>query len=205
MLRTLSAASMTPLRILCFGDSLTSGWNRGRDAPYATTLEARVRAAFPDRPVLVEADGIPGNEVVQGFPRRMMKAATQPWDWILVLGGTNDLAYDASPEKVLAGLNETWSLAQSASPTTQVLALTIPEVGEVWDDTDRKAVNAAIMSHSAPRYHTFDFASALPFHSLSAGQQALWWDDLVHLTPAGYARMGELVGDALVEILQREA
>ncbi|BEJ09883.1 hypothetical protein CcaverHIS641_0607980 [Cutaneotrichosporon cavernicola] len=198
MLRTLSAASMTPLRILCFGDSLTSGWNRGRDAPYATTLEARVRAAFPDRPVLVEADGIPGNEVVQGFPRRMMKAATQPWDWILVLGGTN-------PEKVLAGLNETWSLAQSASPTTQVLALTIPEVGEVWDDTDRKAVNAAIMSHSAPRYHTFDFASALPFHSLSAGQQALWWDDLVHLTPAGYARMGELVGDALVEILQREA
>ncbi|GMK57921.1 hypothetical protein CspeluHIS016_0407550 [Cutaneotrichosporon spelunceum] len=194
---------MNPLRILCFGDSLTSGWSSAPDAPYATSLEKRVRAAFPSQSVFVQADGQPGDTAAHGFPRRMRKAATQPWDWVIVLGGTNDLAYDERPDKVLAGLKETWSLAQSSSDTTQVLALTVPEAE--WTDSDRTAVNAAIMSHSAPRYHAFDFASAFPFHSLSPEERARWWDDDVHFTPAGYGRMGELVGDALVEIMQRDA
>ncbi len=91
-----------PLRILCFGDSLTSGWSSAPDAPYAVTLETRLRTALPCTDVRVEADGIPG-ALARAFPRRMRRgewaapahlangltpAAAQPWDWILVLGGT---------------------------------------------------------------------------------------------------------------------
>jgi lysophospholipase L1-like esterase len=60
----------TPLRILCFGDSLTSGWSSAPDAPYAATLETRLRAAFPSTDIRVEADGVPG-ALARAFPRRM--------------------------------------------------------------------------------------------------------------------------------------
>lgn len=103
---------------------------------------------------------------------------------------------------MLSGLKETWALAQSATPSTNVLALTVPEagIGPAFE-ASRTALNAAIMSHSAPRYHAFDFGRALPLHSLSKRDRARWWDDDVHLSPEGYRRMGELVGDALVEIM----
>lgn len=43
------------------------------NAPYATTLEAR-SAAFPDQPVLVQADGRPGDTASKGFAGRMRRS-----------------------------------------------------------------------------------------------------------------------------------
>jgi lysophospholipase L1-like esterase len=97
----------------------------------------------------------------------------------------------------MVGLRETWGLAL-ANPSTQVLALTVPEAAGL----DARALNAAILGHAAPRYHAFDLAAALPLHSLSGEERQRWWDDGVHPTPAGYARMGEAVGDALVRLLK---
>lgn len=123
-----------------------------------------------------------------------------------------------SADTVFDGLHETWSLAQTPSSTSatssnsaQILALTVPEIGATEDNQPRRApkfevnrrdVNRRILSHSAPRYHAFDFASALPYHALGEEERKKLWDDGVHLTADGYARMGEVVGDALVELLR---
>jgi lysophospholipase L1-like esterase len=56
---------MTPLRILCFGDSLTQGYHGfgyGED-PYSETLEAKLREAFPGREIKVVTSGVPGDMV----------------------------------------------------------------------------------------------------------------------------------------------
>jgi len=55
---------MSGIKILCFGDSLTSGWfNFGLgEHPYAETLAERLRAAFPF-PVSVKVSGAPGDLV----------------------------------------------------------------------------------------------------------------------------------------------
>lgn len=57
------------LSVLCFGDSLTSGyfsWGLG-EHPYALKLEDKLTGAFPDVAVMVVADGLPGD--VASFER----------------------------------------------------------------------------------------------------------------------------------------
>lgn len=81
----------TPIRVLCLGDSLTNGYPAAR--PYAARLRQRLEAAFPPatHAVRVEADGVPGDTVIQGsFAERARRcwARDGPFDWVIVLGGT---------------------------------------------------------------------------------------------------------------------
>lgn len=65
------------LRILCFGDSLTSGyfaWGMGSH-PYALKLEDRLTGAFPDVDFEVVADGQPGDIASFERFRKRMEAA----------------------------------------------------------------------------------------------------------------------------------
>lgn len=66
------------LRVLCFGDSLTSGfYGFGLGShPYATRLTARLKAAFPElEKIYVVPNGVPGDEVLHpGWMTRLEKA-----------------------------------------------------------------------------------------------------------------------------------
>lgn len=56
------------LRVLCFGDSLTSGYHSfGLGShPYSEALRTRLFAAFPDAEIQVRTNGVPGD--VAAFP-----------------------------------------------------------------------------------------------------------------------------------------
>ncbi len=62
------------LRILCLGDSLTSGWMAGGSIqyPYQSMLEQTLKAALPDVEIETEVDGVPG-DVTGFFLGRMLK------------------------------------------------------------------------------------------------------------------------------------
>jgi lysophospholipase L1-like esterase len=67
-------ATKTPLRILCFGDSLTEGYNNyglSMD-PYSSTmtefLESKVGGVYE---IEVETDGVSGELITRGFEGRM--------------------------------------------------------------------------------------------------------------------------------------
>ena len=83
-----AAARRAPLRILCLGDSLTSGWPAQH--AYAGRLAATLEAADPGLAVRVDVDGVPGDPVVRGsFRDRMQRRwAEKQYDWTIVLGGT---------------------------------------------------------------------------------------------------------------------
>lgn len=85
---TAGVARRAPLRILCLGDSLTSGWPAQH--PYAERLAAALEAADPGLTVQVDVDGALGDQVVRGsFRTRMQRRwAEKQYDWTIVLGGT---------------------------------------------------------------------------------------------------------------------
>lgn len=107
------------LRILCFGDSLTSGyfrWGMGSQ-PYSEVLSSRLQQEFPDLDVKVTTDGVPGDVASQPrfydrFRRQCEIYSCLAWpttqgtkankgivssqstyDWVIVLGGTKYVSH----------------------------------------------------------------------------------------------------------------
>lgn len=55
-----------------------------------------------------------------------------------------------------------------------------------------------------PLSYFFDLESHIPYHSLTSEDRDNYWDDGLHLQPAGYDWMGEHIAEGLIRILNRE-
>ncbi|KAI1817770.1 GDSL-like Lipase/Acylhydrolase [Poronia punctata] len=192
-----------PLRILCFGDSLTAGFPCNN--PYAGKMARVIEKAYPGLKVDFFVDGQPGDLVTRGgdFVRRMERDWTpnhKPFDWTVILGGTNDIAWGRKADVVTEALQRVWKI-----PRNKVLALTIPEtMGQYQDITEtRNAVNKFIKEHREENFFHFDLHTELPYHNMNPYDRSLYWDrDGLHLKAAGYDLMGEKIGNALVRIMR---
>ncbi|RDA96067.1 hypothetical protein CP533_5847 [Ophiocordyceps camponoti-saundersi (nom. inval.)] len=195
------------LRILCFGDSLTSGYNgMGHlpSQPYSRKVSTIVRAALPAYAVEVVADGVAGDCVTgPGFRRRLRLACEgAAYNWVIILGGTNDLAYANEAPDIFDALEACYNLVIARG--SRVLALTVPECSakSAWVDDTRSRLNEKILSHKQKNYFALDLFSKIPFHSLQQSDREKFWDDGLHLTPDGYDWMGGHVADGLLRILK---
>lgn len=92
---------MEKLSILCFGDSLTSGYYRyGLEYhSYAIKLADILKAEFPTTKIHLEVDGLPGDEVIHPagdfLPRIQDQCAKTKFDWVLILGGTKYVQFSS--------------------------------------------------------------------------------------------------------------
>lgn len=100
------------LRILCFGDSLTAGYSKYGyfHYPYAQQIREKLKEHLPDTDATVAVAGLSGDQVIAGqFLPRMKgmcaKAEDEPYDWIIVLGGTNDLGWNERADKIYEALS----------------------------------------------------------------------------------------------------
>ncbi|KAI0196150.1 SGNH hydrolase-type esterase domain-containing protein [Xylaria flabelliformis] len=190
-----------PLRILCFGNSLTCGYPVGR--PYAERLAQKIEEAFPGRKVECEVEGMPGDLVTAGqYLDRMNMSSKHPFDWTIVLGGTNDLGW-GKPDQVIEGLKKAWDIPLSKG--SKVLALTIPETKARFRTiTERRnEVNEAIRNYEKENFFHFDLFKEVPYHNMAPEDRGKYWDmDGLHFQAAGYDFMGEKIGDGLVRILR---
>ncbi|KAL5940610.1 hypothetical protein ACKVV1_008276 [Pyricularia oryzae] len=185
------------LRILCFGDSLTSGYSRSGLAshPYDERLVQDLKVARPELEIETTEDGRPG-DLTGFFLSRCVNhfGPKQPkYDWTIILGGTNDLARQYSPETIYDNLRRCWDLALSHG--SKVLVLTVPEVGvRSRADEMRDKLNDMIRKAQG----------AVPYWSLSQEERDKYWDDHIHLTADGYNLMGKMIAARLVDILCEE-
>ncbi|GAM43934.1 hypothetical protein TCE0_060f19153 [Talaromyces pinophilus] len=207
-----------PLKILCFGNSLTAGFRSygiEPNHPYALTLKEQLLSAELDASLLggdglvdIDVEGQPG-DLVNSPPGRFLERMkrrldAKTYDWIIVLGGTNDLGYGSfSADQIYSGLKATWSLALSSSPTTKLLALTVPECAykSAKLDRNRDTLNKFILEHVEERFYALDLKSAIPYHDMNEQRREEIWDDGLHFTDKGYDLMGEVISERLLELL----
>ncbi|CAG8568282.1 8650_t:CDS:2 [Funneliformis caledonium] len=197
----------TPRRrynVLLFGESLTAGWIKGPDGygtyhPYGLRIQKRFEEKGLD--VEVTVSGVPGECVVQSMEERLKRELEQPgkwYDWVVILGGTNDVINGYSAWDIFDGLKKLYTLCSKHG--ARILGVTIPEFD--WDlvnhlDYQRRIVNEHlnVYNNSTTRnaYTLFLLDKFFPMHSLTTEQRKIFWDqDGVHPTEDGYNLMGEL-------------
>ncbi|KAL8958807.1 MAG: hypothetical protein Q9193_004205 [Seirophora villosa] len=197
------------LRILCFGDSLTAGYSGYGyfHYPYATHIRKKLKEELPDTDAVVDVSGLSGDRVIAGQFLARIKAVSEkakhtPYDWIIILGGTNDLGWSERPDNIYESLKQVWTVALDSG--ANVLALNVLEGEHTSGDIvpRRKQLNALIAGHEEHRLYYMDLCAAVPFFTMNDTMRAMMWDDGLHLTMDGYEMMGNAIAAKLLELLQ---
>ncbi|XP_046861515.1 transcription factor SPT20 homolog [Xenia sp. Carnegie-2017] len=206
------------INILCFGDSLTSGfYNHGKGKhPYGIRLNQLLNTKGVNK-YHVESRGMIGEMVHGGMVKRLPKVLNEGlrYDWILILGGTNDVAHvknfgddeDFTQQlisvwspKIVKDIEKLHEIAKLHGART--VLMTIPETAyELWPAFQlirnmRLAVNAALRRYATQVQDTTvlcDLAYKLPRSTLPEQLQKLYWNDHIHLNPIGYDKMAEII------------
>ena len=195
------------MRILAIGDSLTAGYyNHGLSHhPYSLRLLQLISSL--DIAVTIDQKGISGERVVPSMVRRLESLLTEQnssYDWVMVLGGTNDLATSRPAEQIFnEGLKLMYDMVLRRDSDVQLVVMTVIENGLYSPthrhDRQRQEVNELIRNYANnPRVHLVDLAKEIRFHHVDDFQQRdATWDDGVHFKAAGYDRMADLIFQAI--------
>jgi acyl-CoA thioesterase I len=191
--------------IVCFGDSLTVGYQsptsaspNDQETPYGGFLRHRLGSR-----ATVSISGVCGEttrEMVLRFRRDVLERAPQ---YVVVLGGTNDLGWNVSQEDILANLVTLYEQALHAR--IQPVAVTVPSIrpegdlgeeGRPWLQghiESRHILNRLLAERCAakgiPCVDLFG-ATVEPGTLLLAADYS---NDGLHLTTLGYQRLAELL------------
>ena len=153
--------------------------------------------------------GVSGEKVINSMSKRLdrtLKESKQPYDWIILLGGTNDLGYKEKSDDILAALCQMHDLARETGARTLVLA--IPQFS--LEDTpgckaykeEKAKVNDGLREYCEASHSQSVFVNLhgkLPHTALDREEKRKYWCDGLHMTPLGYDRMAEVVFDTLKE------
>ncbi len=203
--------------ILCFGDSLTAGYQAAtmaspqmRETPYGRFLQdrlgARARVAVSGR------CGETTGDMVTRFPRDLKPHRPA---WVVILGGTNDLGWQAAPSDIMDNLAYLYD--HSLNRGIRPIAVTVPSIrvggdpeeaaststdpallGEAqrWlaDHIDRRRIlNRLIMSACAEKGMACVDLFADTAEPDTGQLAARYSNDGLHLTTEGYERLAALL------------
>ena len=190
--------------IVCFGDSLTAGFQsptadnpQGAETPYGRFLQDLTGPSMR-----VSVSGICG-ELTGEMAVRFRSAVliSQPM-YVVILGGTNDLGWNAAPEDIMRNLLKMYELATAAG--IKPVPMTVPSIrvgedlhskeGRQWfaEHLDRRhQLNELILRYAeSKRLAAFDlFAATLEPETQQLAAQ--YSNDGLHLTTAGYRLIAE--------------
>ena len=196
------------MSIICFGDSLTAGFQspsaeypNGQETPYGGFLQEWVGPS-----VEVRISGICGEltgEMAMRFRRDVLEHRPRH---VVVLGGTNDLGWNAAPADIMRNLVKMYELARGSEITP--VPVTVPSVrvdmtgagqdARAWLEQHverRRVLNGLIRDYAvAKRLAWVDLftSTAEP----ETGQLAARYsNDGLHLTTAGYRLLARLLFD----------
>lgn len=223
---TATSRSLLPKRVFCFGDSLTAGTTRPSHQlyPYGRYLEEALRSDF-DTEISVRWKGFPGwtsSSLLQdaGFADfldrekqdrnqlsekpNQIEEELPPFDLVIVLAGTNDLAHDYSSDEIVESIQGIHQLALDKG-CTKTLALGIPPSGWQAQSKDARALatsvnqklEAWVANQSTTMYKPF------PIETFDRSSD-LWSVDTLHFSEAGYQYMGAALAPTVAEILGAE-
>jgi acyl-CoA thioesterase I len=201
--------------VICFGDSLTAGFQspnrgnpQGRSTPYGDLLQGLMGST-----VQVRVSGICGEvtgEMVLRFRRDVLD---QRPGYVAILGGTNDLGWNAAPGEIMRNLIRMYEQAQAAGAVP--IPITVPSI-RVDGAPDSENGHAWLAGHLVRRQQLNDlirayahakgiacvdlFAATVDPDTLQLA--SAYSNDGIHLTTAGYRVFAERVAQLLSPLLQ---
>jgi acyl-CoA thioesterase I len=114
--------------IICFGDSLTAGYQSPTmacpqlvETPYGRFLQDCLGAK-----ARVAVSGLCGETTGDMVIRFRQDMASHRPAWAVILGGTNDLGWNAAPSEIMANLIQIYD--QALNRDTQPVAVTVPSI-----------------------------------------------------------------------------
>ena len=198
------------MTIICFGDSLTAGFQSptsdcpsGRETPYGTFLQEWLGPSTE-----VRVSGICGeltSEMAMRFRRDVLQHRPTH---VVLLGGTNDLGWNAQPADIMRNLVKMYELARAADVLP--VPVTVPSVrvdvagggpeAEAWlrqHVERRRLLNRLIEDYAAAKkLQWIDLFTATA--DRETGQlAAVYSNDGLHLTTAGYRLLACLLYDSV--------
>ena len=185
--------------IVCFGDSLTAGFQtptadnpQGALTPYGSFLQELTGPA-----VRVSVSGICGELTGEMAMRFRSAVLAQQPTHVVILGGTNDLGWNAAPADIMRNLHKMYELAAAAG--IKPVPVTVPSIrvgddlrseeGRRWfaEHLDRRRqLNGLIVRYAeSQRLSAFDlFAATVEPESQQLAEH--YSNDGLHLTTSGY-------------------
>jgi acyl-CoA thioesterase I len=197
--------------IICFGDSLTAGFQSpspenptGQGTPYGQFLQEWLGALTE-----VRVSGICGeltSEMVMRFRRDVMQQ--QP-SHVVLLGGTNDLGWNAQPADIMRNLMKMYELARASGIIP--IPVSVPSIrvevtgggpdAEAWIEEHlarRVALNGLIREYALSKdvlWIDLFAATAEPSTRQLAAQYS---NDGLHLSTSGYRLLARLLYDQVL-------
>ena len=196
------------MKFLAFGDSLTAGYHRQGTAfaPWAPLLCRLLGATdcdhvgfsgFTTRQLIDCMDLKSTPDVVpRSWPGLRHKLRISgPYDVVLILAGTNDLADQVTPAQLVRNTSILHAAAHAAGAKT--VCMSIPEshaaTKVTWLRKLREESNAAIkawaLSQPREKVHYADVAQIVPWDD-EATMAGLWEMDGLHMSAKGYEQFG---------------
>ena len=200
--------------VICFGDSLTAGFQSpsrehptGEDTPYGQFLQDHLGTTAQ-----VHTSGLCGEltgEMVLRFRRDVLEHKP---GYVPILGGTNDLGWNASPTEIMRNLVKMYEQTFAAGGLP--VPVTVPSI-RVEDAQDSREGREWIAGHVACRMELnqlirgYAASKAITCVDLftatvdpDSGQLAqVYSNDGLHLTTAGYRLFAEQVALVLKPLL----
>jgi lysophospholipase L1-like esterase len=191
--------------IICFGDSLTAGFQSptaecpaGQETPYGLFLQERLGPG-----VEVRISGICGELTSEMAMRFRHDVLEHRPSHVVILGGTNDLGWNAGPEDIIKNLIKMYELSRAAGivpvpvtvPSVRVDVIGAGPDAEAWlaqHLARRRTLNRLIGEYAASK----DLVCADLFTATAddSGQlAAAYSNDGLHLTTAGYRLLATLL------------
>ena len=207
--------SRTPL-IICFGDSLTAGFQSptrdnptGKETPYGQFLQSYIGDG-----VQVRISGICGEltgEMVMRFGHDVLDHQPR---YVPILGGTNDLGWNASPSEIMSNLVKMYeqTLAMGGVP----IPVTVPSIrvedaagspeGQEWVSEHlarRSRLNKLIQEYADSNDIAYVDLFAATVDPKNGQLAAIYSNDGIHLTTDGYRLFAEHVAYILKSLLSQ--
>lgn len=179
------------MKIIAFGDSLTVGYL----SPFEATPYAEFLQPLLDPQTEIYVAGVSGettDDMLRRFDRQVIKNAP---DYVIILGGTNDLGWGMSIDLIVANLIRMYRSAQKAGivPT----ACAVPSLrGADEFIPPRLELNRRIQENA--KELKIPFADLFtPTADASGRLRSEYSQDGLHLTPEGYRKIAQVLYDSV--------
>ncbi len=208
--------SLPKQKVFCYGDSLTAGTSPPsfETHPYGPHLENALKTTSnSDDNIIVRWRGRPGwtsSQMVSDLQgpeglvstlHRVEETTNDKISLVVLLAGTNDLAFETSSETIAKSIVDLHTAAHQEGVHT--LALSIPPSG--WQKQSTEARNLAQEVNQSLKVYAENNVEKMTFTNFPIQEfdptSGFWAPDGLHFSPQGYAYIGNQLALPVKNIL----